>query len=426
MAILSIFTKFVLAFSCFVLTQANNISDDKNTLTFPWYDNVTAEKVAAEHNPDPSKHLAQLTNLYKEINGTVFLEGTNFTSQYPDSISWRKSTGFVDTVFFSYQKHHNLIIRPDDIWIAIIVQFSLYVNANAEALRHSFVNFEGKKKLEVEFTEPVDRVPINVFIAEIAALIDANIDPKVSSWIKPNFTTTTVNDELTAGAALMATMQKYFDYGLSSVLCGIPKVTITGDVNDWREIRKRVERLREFEVNGQNLMAKWSSMLGRILDEFINVKEGKEKDDEFWKQAIRIDYDIVNLHCALRNDTYLNGWITAFSAFDRSGRWQKDRKTTSLTNEDKKTQWLSIRTDKIASGVVHVPIQIYDEFAEPKKREYTGAIITGHMGYSVGKDEMTIQPISGWAMTVTNEAPDYLQNNANQNVNADRQINKHF
>lgn len=56
-----------------------------------------------------------------------------------------------------------------------------------------------------------------------------------------------------------------------------------GDVNDWKQIRQRVEKLKEFELNGETLMHKWSSMLSQILDEFIDVKEGKEKNDEFWR-----------------------------------------------------------------------------------------------------------------------------------------------
>lgn len=56
------------------------------------------------------------------------------------------------------------------------------------------------------FGVPVDRVPVDEFINKIVGLIDQNINPQVSDWIKPNFTTTTVNDELTAGVALMATV----------------------------------------------------------------------------------------------------------------------------------------------------------------------------------------------------------------------------
>lgn len=47
--------------------------------------------------------------------------------------------GLVSLVIQAWENHHNLTLRPDDIWTALMVQFSFYVNANAEKLRSSFV-----------------------------------------------------------------------------------------------------------------------------------------------------------------------------------------------------------------------------------------------------------------------------------------------
>lgn len=390
------------------------LANKRNALTFDWYDDVVAEKVAItayDKNPHPAKHLSEHSQLYRESNGTLILQATNFTSEFSDAIAWTKSAGFVDTVFYSYQKHHNLVIRPDDIWTAIIVQFSLYVNGNAEELRQSLVNFKGKKELEVKFVAPVDQVPIDLFIEKIVTLIDDNIDPSIIHWITPNFTTTTQNDKLTAGVALMATLQKYFHYNLMTILCGIPEVTILGTVDDWKEIRKRVKMLKDFELPGKDVMAKWSTMLGRILDEFVSVKEGKQPDEAFWKQAIRVDYEMIDFGCGKVNETYLNGWITTFSAFDMSGRWQKETSNDGdILIFIKFEEWLRIRTDTITPGVVQVPIKIFDKYAKADEGEYTGTIITGHMGYAVLKDDITIQPVSGWTMAITNRPPEYLRN----------------
>ncbi|KAG8797798.1 hypothetical protein FRB91_008370, partial [Serendipita sp. 411] len=53
-----------------------------------------------------------------------------------------RRNGFVDAVVEAYNNHHHLIIRPDDVWCAILSQFNLYVNANAEELRSKFVAHE--------------------------------------------------------------------------------------------------------------------------------------------------------------------------------------------------------------------------------------------------------------------------------------------
>lgn len=57
--------------------------------------------------------------------------------------------GLVHTCIEAYNRHHHLFLRPDDIWIAIVTQFSFYVNSNAEKMRSFFVAHEGKKELVV-------------------------------------------------------------------------------------------------------------------------------------------------------------------------------------------------------------------------------------------------------------------------------------
>lgn len=399
---------FIILIAFVNLKQTQATISDENALTFKWYDDVTAAKVqiaAADKIANPEKHLGEQLSLYSEVNGTYKLGATDFSSEFPDSISWTKTAGFVDTVFYGYQQHHNVIIRPDDIWTAIQIQFSLYVNSRAEALRHSFVNFDGKENLRVKFRARVDEVPIGNFISKILKLIRKNIDPAVFDWISPNFTTTTENDKLTAGVAMMATLQTYFDYEFWGIICGIPKATILGTVDDWKVIRERVKKLNDYELRGESVMAQWSSMLGRILDQFVSVKEGNPPNSEFWKQAIRIDYKLIDLVCAKVNETYINGWMTAFTAFTLGGRWRGP----DTVDSNQTAPWLKIRTDKITPGVVHVPIKIYDEFAKEGERNYNGTIISGHMGYSVKRDEKTLQPFSGWIMTITNTPPEYIR-----------------
>lgn len=392
----------------FVTAEEVQTKKSENVLTFKWYDCTAPEKVEimdADKIPNPTKHLAEQFDLYRKINGTYKLGATNFSSEFPDSISWTKTAGFVDTVFYAYRQHHSLIIRPDDIWTAILIQFSLYVNANAEALRHSFVNFEGKKELKVEFRSRIDRVDIREFIDKILDLINKNIDSTVYDWIQPSFTTTTENDKLTAGVAMMATLQEYFDYEFWGIVCGIPEAKILGTVEDWKDIRERVKKLKDFELDGKTVMAEWSSMLERILNQFVSVKEGNPPNEEFWKQAIRVDYKLIDLVCAKINETHLNGWVTTFSAFTLSGRWRGE----DMINSNKSRNWLKVRTDKLTPGIVQVPIKIYDEYAAEGERNYNGSIITGSMGYSVKKDEVTMQPFSGWIMTITNNPPGYLK-----------------
>ena len=59
------------------------------------------------------------------------------------------NNGLVNALTLAYNQHHNIVLRPEDFWTAVLTQFSSYVNANSEQLRDKFVNFDGKRELKV-------------------------------------------------------------------------------------------------------------------------------------------------------------------------------------------------------------------------------------------------------------------------------------
>ena len=44
-----------------------------------------------------------------------------------------RSSGLVHTLEAAYSNHRHLVLRPDDVWHAILAQFSIYVNQTARA-----------------------------------------------------------------------------------------------------------------------------------------------------------------------------------------------------------------------------------------------------------------------------------------------------
>lgn len=82
-------------------------------------------------------------------NSQVILESSFPRDTFSTSHVSASQNGFVWAVFQAYSHHHNLIIRPEDIWFAIITQLSFFVNAHAEELRSLFVSHEGQKRLDM-------------------------------------------------------------------------------------------------------------------------------------------------------------------------------------------------------------------------------------------------------------------------------------
>lgn len=151
------------------------------------------------------------------------------------------SLGFIQTVLDCYRNHHKLVLRPDDIWIAIMVQWSIFVNSRAEELRHRFVNHNGTQELAVV----IDSTQMHLtgrISEQVAHLMRDRILDRIKeserNWVVGRFSTTTVRDEIVGSITLMATMQRYFRY-TGRIFCGIPEITLRGKVQDWQSILDR-------------------------------------------------------------------------------------------------------------------------------------------------------------------------------------------
>jgi len=157
---------------------------------------------------------------------------SSFVDQEDNSRIIPRKNGFVDTVVEAYNKHHALVVRPDDVWLAILTQFNFFVNGNADTLRSHFVAHEGKKHLVINAVGNRYMADFGAMARQMTALMQANIaDPHLHKWIMPEFSTTTQTDTTVSAIVMMATMKTYFSYEFG-LCCGIPRVTLEGERGD--------------------------------------------------------------------------------------------------------------------------------------------------------------------------------------------------
>lgn len=224
----------------------------------------------------------------------------------------RRTNGLVHTLLKAYSAHHAVSIRPDDVWIAILTQFSFFVNANAEDLRDKFVAHQGKKHLEVYAVGTRYSVDFGSMAQQMTGLIRKNVkDPVVCDWILPSFTTTTNNDLTVSSVVMMATMKKYFSYGFG-LLCGIPQVTLEGTIEDWKLVLARIAELKQYGP----LTTAWYNLLKPVISRFVSAFEAPDHPDNlaFWAKVASEDHEGSGMD-------YLGGWVNAFCVFDTEGRW---------------------------------------------------------------------------------------------------------
>ncbi|KAG8869317.1 hypothetical protein FRB97_001348 [Tulasnella sp. 331] len=152
------------------------------------------------------------------------------------------------------------------------LNFDFYVNAHAEELRHLFVAQERKKELVVYVSG-----------SRTGKLIQKTvINPDHHARITPDFSTTQANDKVAASVVIMAMLKAYFFYSCT-LCCGLPKVTLPGECDDWVRLLAKIEKLRAFGPETAYLSTLLKPVLSRFVYTFYIPENSETKD--FWNRV---------------------------------------------------------------------------------------------------------------------------------------------
>ncbi|KAH8587431.1 hypothetical protein B0O99DRAFT_556691 [Bisporella sp. PMI_857] len=328
---------------------------------------------------------------------------TSFDTSFGHSAVVPYANGLVNGIMRAFNQDLHLVLRPDDLWLAILTQFNFFVNGNAEELRSTFVAHGGKKQLELDIR------PFSIFSANLGTLAQAmtgliqeNVkDPGLRDWIMPKFSTTTNEDSSVAAIIMMSTFQKYFEYVMTGG-CGFPSVTLLGDKADWEEIRARIWKLATFHKE----TAEWARLLSPTIEHMIATFEEPEAPyvKEFWMHAA---YKAGEQGSG-RGHVTVSGWLTAFCFWDEDGKriigYSEDElreDTWDATLEERKPFVLGgikfpmINPNQIPNSVATVPVVVKD-YEEMKIYETTMA--AGLVGMALSNNGTKVQPKNGWWM----------------------------
>ncbi|CBN76576.1 conserved unknown protein [Ectocarpus siliculosus] len=304
----------------------------------------------------------------------------------------------------AYNTHCNLVISPDDVWLTILAQSCAYVNKNAEGLRDRIVEHEGKKELRVSSDGTLHTADYPRMIRDLLGLIRQNIkSPEFADWFRPGFSTTTEKDEVCAAATAMASLQAYFEYTMM-YRCGIPSVTLMGTVGDWKLLREKIERLLEFEVDGNpqgKVMQTWVGYLRKVCDGFVESAEhpGSPETLEFWDRVLTHEPEGSGV-------SYITGWVSAFTCFGSDVNFLGKRTKFMSRDENRnivEKDWgfPMIPDQEICIDVVSCPVKIIDATVG---REYDGTLFAGQTVCEAERPgetgHPTVRPRSDWCMAV--------------------------
>jgi hypothetical protein len=196
----------------------------------------------------------------------------------------------------AFADHRPLVLSPDAVWLTIAQGVAQHVRLHAEELRPLLVSHAGRKRLTVTVNGPVpqDAAGWAAITEHFAELLAAEVDD--TELFECDFTTSTGVDRLAGRVVLLDVYSPYFAFWLEAV-CGIPTVTLTGTVEDWRRIRARIDALPRFGLQT------WCRSLAPIADEFVRAAAG-EPDRDFWRRI----YNPVDAY----GGDVITGWIARF------------------------------------------------------------------------------------------------------------------
>nr|CEG05074.1 unnamed protein product [Fusarium clavum] len=277
----------------------------------------------------------------KQVIQSVFSIGGSIEDKF---VSGSKN-GLVWAAFNAYSNHHHLTIRPEDVWFAIITQLSSHINANAEKLRHLFVSHKGKKELVIEQAGFLHTANYGAFVQSITReMVDVK-DPTLRDWVLPSFSTTTDVDRAVGSVLLMGAMQQYFSY-TCSLTCGLPSVTLLGEVTDYEDILSRLDKLEKLGEEPTRFAELLRPVVRRMILSFEEPTSPEVK--KFWNS-------IADMH-EMSGATTLTGWITAFCFWNDEGKAQNGGWGCELDG----LSYPSVETQDIPGDFVTVPVKVND------------------------------------------------------------------
>ncbi len=249
-----------------------------------------------------------------------------------------ESHPFTRTLELAYAQHRPVALSPDIIWLLICQVVAKHINANAESLRHLFVSHPGKVALTVvrgpqdHFVKGSADNDWPGVVEDFSKEICARVGPLARNF-RADFTTSGLVEKTVCNIVLMNSMQRYFEYKLVKIICGIPWIELEGSDSDWQSILERVEVLRPLQLDS------WLNELRPILQQFLAASRG-QVDHTFWRSI----YSRKSKGDGVCVPDIFDGWYSVFLGSNTSSQTNSSSQTLMALRDQVR--------DALAAGTV--------------------------------------------------------------------------
>ncbi len=321
------------------------------------------------------------------------------------------NNSFIQTVEDAYDMHRPLILSPDIIWLTISQGFSIHLNKNFKKLAPKV--FKKKKPKEIKFrVDGLEDGPEKW--AQLITLLSNETrkftNKDIYKTLVPKFSTTTPIITSSYEITLLESFKQAFQY-ITETGCGIPYITLKGNVLDWEYLYKNVQGLKGYGLDD------WIEELLPVLNQFIESSKGNV-DKVFWNNIYK--------NASEYNAFYISGWIVKFFPYLKvrgeetgvySEKFQGDqvKEEYMLNPYFKESDYLlsTLSTDDFPSGIAQIDIT-WNDLLEDKKTPIE--VYAGFMGTKQYKDK-SLEPYISYAICKKN-APKIENNYPKANANS--------
>ena len=328
----------------------------------------------AVDNVEPASELLPEIKIHDSLRR--WMESFESCSDYHSSIVDTDMHPFLGAVYLAFSQHRPLILSPDSVWLTISRGVANHMAIYAERLRDRFVAHKGKLMLQFEARHFVKGTPENPWQEAFDAWtgqIREHVGSEIYDTLVCDFGTSSPTDVAASHVVMMDVFKKYFRYVVCGV-CGIPEVTLIGEVEDWEKLEYKVESLRDFDFDW------WIDELKPICRQFTEARRGNV-DHEHWRS-------VCKLREAYGGDI-INGWVAKMFPYveQHYGAGDLVKRNPVFDSGD------GISTRSVGSGLSIVPFEFRNQ-GRAMPMEALGGLI----GVRQCSATKALEPISGWAV----------------------------
>jgi hypothetical protein len=216
--------------------------------------------------------------------------------------------GFVEAARLAFSDHLPLEFGPDEVWACIVQGVATHLRLHADALRRLMVSHDGRKPLCVERHDFVRDVAANDWAGFFEDLVASATASATAPGNGPqpacdapaarlflDFSTTLPAARTALQIAGLSGLTSWYDYACLT-LCGIPRITLKGSVDDWMAMSRRLSDLHGLGLGG------WLRSVIAVVDRLAATARG-DVDVAFWRSFFKLDDQ--------SGGPNVSGWINA-------------------------------------------------------------------------------------------------------------------